>query len=195
MGLGVLDGSKVNRPTGHGDACFSCEPNKCKVPLIHTKIKLKCKPTGAQTQRDLCHGVPVSILPPIEVPGRAEISPKKVLPQQPALAGTPSLSEEVLAATGIRATPGPSLGPSADHLWSHPGWVSSRTLSWECTRGSLHISPLRTPPRTWHHLSWPIQRRKVRMLSQVLAPCCSWSLDHRACRPGRHKAGGLSGSC
>ena len=31
-----------------------------------------------------------------------------------ALAGTPSLLEEVFAATGIRATPGPSLGPSAD---------------------------------------------------------------------------------
>ena len=34
--------------------------------------------------------------------------------QQPALAGTPSLLEEVFAATGIRATPGPSLGPSAE---------------------------------------------------------------------------------
>ena len=34
--------------------------------------------------------------------------------QQPALAGTPSLLEEILTATGIRATPGPSLGPYAD---------------------------------------------------------------------------------
>ena len=114
MGLGVLDGSKVNRPTGHGDACFSCEPNKCKAPLIHTKIKLKCKPTGAQTQRDLCHGVPVSILPPIEVPGRAEISPKKVLPC-PALPGSPHPPHILLTFFATQtASPNASLGDITD---------------------------------------------------------------------------------
>lgn len=53
QGLGVLDKSRANRPTGPGATCFSCEPSKCKAPLIHTKINLKCKPAQIWTHYDL----------------------------------------------------------------------------------------------------------------------------------------------
>lgn len=83
------------------------------------------------------------------------------------------------------------------HPQSQPGWVSSRTpssLGASC-RECLGISTLRTPSRTWYPLRWSVQRTTVRMHDTLLAPCCSWSLDRRACRPGLHRAGGLSGLC
>lgn len=74
------------------------------------------------------------------------------------------------------------------HPRSEPGWTSSRSVPGE---GVLGYQPLENP----HPLRWPIQMAKGSMHGPLLAPCCSWSLDHSVCRLGRRKAGGLSGLC
>ncbi|XP_017901064.1 PREDICTED: double homeobox protein 4C-like [Capra hircus] len=90
--------------------------------------------------------------------------PSAVAAQQAALAGTPSLLEEILAATGIRATPGPSLGPCAgerarlalpgspslqDALLAAPASRARRVLS----RGPLLSSRGPTQPSPGHPAS------------------------------------------
>lgn len=89
--------------------CFFLWAQQCKAPLIHTKIKLKCKPRGAQTQRDLCHGIPISILPPIEVPGLQRFHLKKGSLTRP----SPSHILLTFFATQT-ASPNASLGDIAD---------------------------------------------------------------------------------
>ena len=98
-----------------------------------------------------------------------------VVAQQPALAGTPSLLEEILSATGIHATPGPFLGPCADeqaHL-TLPGSprLQDALLAAPGIPGSLGTFPGSSPVITGAQPAFP---GSPSLLEEILAATATW---------------------